>query len=103
MSQTQPDNSPPDIQQPPLPDGGKIPPLIARGNLQFKRDLPRLLRQAPGKWVAYRGEECLGIASDFRKLYTVADRRGLKDDEFVIRHIEEWDPDEVDPEEYIHE
>ncbi len=80
-----------------------IPPLIARGNLQYKRDLPRLLEQHRGQWVAYSGLECLGIAKDFRKLYKIAERKGLKIDEFVIREIESWDPDEVDPEEYVHE
>jgi hypothetical protein len=81
----------------------KVPPLIARGNLQFKRDLPRLLEQYRGQWAVYSGEECLGIAKDVRKLEKVVDRRGLKIDEYVFREILPWDPDEVDPGEYINE
>jgi hypothetical protein len=89
--------------QRPLPEWAKIPPLVARGNLQFKRELPRLLEQYRGQYAVYSGAERLGIAKDFRKLYKIVDRRGLKDDEYVIREIEPWDPDEVDPEEYINE
>jgi hypothetical protein len=98
---TEPVNQP--ISIPGLPEWAKMPPLIARGNLQFKRDLPRLLQQYRGQWAVYSGTECLGIAKDFRKLYKIVDRRGLTDHEYVFREIEEWDPDEVDPEEYVND
>jgi hypothetical protein len=100
--------TPPDVPGPtaaprPLPDWAKVPPLIARGNLQFKRDLPKLLKERPGQWVAYSGELCLGFARKQIDLAEACLRRGLKTDEFVVRYVEPWDPDEVDPEEYINE
>jgi hypothetical protein len=107
MSQTQPNVPPdapePEVPQPPLPDWAKVPPLIARANLQFKRDLPRLLTERPGQYVAYSGERCLGFDRKFDRLFRACLARGLTDFEFTVREIEPWDPDEVDPEEYINE
>jgi len=54
----------------------------------FQRDLPQLWAQCPGKWIAYRGEHQLGVASQKHALYQECFGRGLRQDEFVIFCIE---------------
>src|SRR5947199_2439795 len=105
MSQTQPNVPPdapePEVPQPPLPDWAKVPRMIALSTIAYKRDLPRLLNERPRQWVAYNGDRCLGFA---RKQIDLCERclgLGLKDDEFIVRLVIPWDPDEVDPEEYM--
>lgn len=92
--------------EPPCPPSElpKIPPLIARGHWQFKRDLPELLEKYRGQWVVYRGTERLAVARNLNKMNKVVDRMGLPEGEYVIRYITPWDADEeVDPEEYLTE
>jgi hypothetical protein len=109
MSDTHQDIPPPGVPAAPADESAtdwskvRIPPLIARANLQFKRDLPRLLQERPGQYVAYSGEQCLGFDRKYRRLLDACFRRGLTNFEFTVRRIEPWDPDEVDPEEYIDE
>jgi hypothetical protein len=43
----------------------------------FARDLPALLGDYSGKWVAYHGAERLGIADDDTDLYELGRQRGL--------------------------
>lgn len=78
-----------------------IPPLIARGNLTFFRKLPELLGKHRGEWVAYSGEELIGVGRDDLKLVRRCHARGLKNDQFIVRRVEPWDEDEVSPEEYV--
>jgi hypothetical protein len=43
----------------------------------FSRDLPALLRDHKGQWVAYHGAERLGISDDDLALYELGEQRGL--------------------------
>src|SRR5438046_500005 len=64
--------------------GEKFPPLIARGREAFRRDFPQLLKKHRGKWVAYSGDQQMGIARSDLDLYEQCFRSGLKRTEFVI-------------------
>jgi hypothetical protein len=66
----------------------RIPSIIRRSIAAFHRDLPRLLAERPGQWVAYRGDEQLGFAATKTELYHECFRRGLKRDEFLVRSVE---------------
>jgi hypothetical protein len=50
----------------------------------FYRNLPELLKKHYGKWVAYHGDELVGVGGSQTKLYELCRRRGLKDDEFDV-------------------
>lgn len=54
---------------------------------KFVSDLPSLLAQFPGKWVAYSTQERVGIANSKTELYRRCRAVGLVDDEFVVRFI----------------
>jgi hypothetical protein len=43
--------------------------VLLKGEEAFARDLPRLLQECEGKWVAYWGEERLGVADNSLALY----------------------------------
>jgi hypothetical protein len=59
------------------PDGDGRAELQKAAFAAFARDLPALLDEHPGKWVAYHGAERLGIADDDADLYELGRRRGL--------------------------
>ena len=63
-----------------------IPPGIRRSNEAFYRDLPELLKNKKlfRRWVAYHGDERIGIARDPGVLYEECERRGLKQEEFAV-------------------
>ena len=65
-----------------------IPPTISRSQAAFRRDLPRLLAERPGQWVAYHGDEQIGFGATKTELYQNCLRRGLKRDEFLVRSVE---------------
>jgi len=66
---------------------GGVPPLIARAQVRHRRDLPELLKEHPGKWVAYFGEERIALGENKRELIEKCLERGLRDDEFLVRAI----------------
>src|SRR5438132_1420634 len=65
----------------------------------FARDLPTLLDEQAGKWVAYHGAERLGIADDDTELYELGRQRGLPPQSMLVIGI---DP-EADRVPVIHE
>jgi hypothetical protein len=69
----------------------EIPPMIARSQAAFRRDLPELLKERPWQWVAYHGEERIGFAKSNTELYQRCLARGLAWDQFVVRSIEPED------------
>jgi hypothetical protein len=79
----------------------EIAPLVARSQAAFRRDLPELLKSHYRQWVAYHGENRVGFGRTQFELYDECYRRGLRDDEFVVRSIEPEMPDEIDPAELI--
>jgi hypothetical protein len=101
MPAAQPNSDrPPSIELPASPASGPagtenpqtgldIPAGIRRSQEAFRRELPGLLEQKRlvRRWVAYHGAERIGIARDEADLYAECYRRGLKDEEFVVRCI----------------
>jgi hypothetical protein len=76
----------------------EVPPGIRRSQEAFRRDLPLLLQEPRllRRWVAYRGDERIGIALSKRELYQECLKRGLREDDFVVRRILPEVPREVD-------
>ena len=75
-----------------------IAPMIAKSQEAFRRDLPRLLGERYGQWVAYHGDERIGFGRSQFELYDECIRRGLRDDEFVVRVVAPEAPAEIDME-----
>jgi hypothetical protein len=73
-----------------------IPPLAAASQAAFRRALPELLRQRPRQWVAFHGDERLGFARTEAELYEACARRGLAEDQFVVRFILPEPPPDAD-------
>ena len=64
-----------------------ITPMIAKSQEAFCRDLAELLNSRYGWWVAYHGDERLGFGRTQTELYEECFRRGLTDDQFVVRCV----------------
>ncbi len=62
----------------------------------FRRDLPRLLEERPGQWVAYHGDQLVGFAKTARELHQECLRRGYRGPDYTIRCIELEPPEIVD-------
>lgn len=75
--------------------------MIERSQAAFRRELPELMKTRAREWVAYHGDQCLGFGRTQFELYDLCFRRGLHDDEFVVRSIEPEMADEIDPAEII--
>jgi hypothetical protein len=72
------------------------PPSLARdAEAAFRQDLPRLLAERPGQWVAYHGARLLGYARTDLELYRLCEERGIPDGEYIVRPIEEDPPDTI--------
>ena len=65
-----------------------IAPMIAQSQAAFRRDLPELLKSRYRWWVAYHGDERIGFGKTETELYKECFRRGLSEDEFVVRSIQ---------------
>ena len=70
------------------PDGAGRAELQKAAFAAFARDLPALLDEHPGKWVAYHGAERLGIADDDADLYELGRRRGLSPQSMLVIGID---------------
>jgi hypothetical protein len=66
----------------------EIPPMIAQSQAAFRRDLPQLLKERPGQYVAYHGDTRVGFADSDAVLCQQCLARGLTWDQFVVRSIE---------------
>jgi hypothetical protein len=53
----------------------------------FDRDLPRLLAECPGQWVAYHGDRRVGCALHTGEIYKACARQGLSHDQVLIFEI----------------
>jgi hypothetical protein len=60
---------------------------LLEGERAFCKDLPELLKTEDGKWVAYRGEQRLGIADSSTHLYRECLAQGLDPKELFIEMI----------------
>ena len=72
-----------------------IPPMVAKSQEAFRRDLPQLLNERYRWWVAYHGDERIGFGKTETELYKECFRRGLTEDEFVVRSIQPDAADEI--------
>ena len=79
-------------------DDFTIAPMIAKSQEAFRRDLPQILDKRYGQWVAYHGDERIGFGRSQFELYDECIRRGLRDDEFVVRVVAPEAPAEIDME-----
>jgi hypothetical protein len=56
----------------------------------YQRELPTLLEERPGEWVAYRGDQRLGFGTTKTKLYQHWFSQGMTIDELFIACIEPY-------------
>ncbi len=75
--------------------GCGVSPWIAQAQIRHRRDLPELLRDHLGAWVAYKGDERLEIGSSKTRLYRKYLDQGLGRDELLVLCV---DPDLFDDE-----
>lgn len=75
--------------------------LIEDSQRAFRRELPNLLRTHERRWVAFQGEEMLGVADHEIDLYELAEQQGLKPDQFVIRYVMPEAPAVIDVRELL--
>lgn len=54
----------------------------------YHRDLPRLLGERPGQWVAYHGDQLVGFAKTQLELVQECIRRGCRGQDIVVAPIE---------------
>jgi hypothetical protein len=54
----------------------------------FRRDLPRLLEERPGQWVAYYGDQLVGFAKTQLELILECERRGYRGRDYVVAPVE---------------
>ena len=68
---------------------GEVPAGIRRSQEALRRDLPQLLenRRLRDRWIAYHGDERIGIAREEITLLRECIRRGFADDEYYIGMI----------------
>ena len=69
--------------------------MIERSQAAFRRELPELMKTHSREWVAYHGDQRIGFARTQFELYDLCFRRGLHDDEFVVRSIEPEMADDI--------
>ena len=62
----------------------------------YRRDLPRLLEERPGQWVAYHGDQFVGFAKTQLQLVQECISRGYRGRDYVVCCIEPELPDIVD-------
>jgi hypothetical protein len=67
-----------------------VPPLVRQSQEAFWRDLPELLKswRTRGKWVAYHGDERIGIAAEDDGLIRECLPRGLGKGDYYLDVIE---------------
>ena len=76
-----------------------LPPLFAKSQEAFYRNLPALLKTHCRQWVAFHGDACAGFGRTETELYQRCLRQGLKEGEFIVLFADEaalHDQEEVD-------
>jgi hypothetical protein len=77
--------------------GISLAPVAVEGEKAFARDLPRLLLERPGQWVAYHGDKPFGFARTSTELYEKGLSEGFPEDEIIVHRIEPETPDDKVP------
>jgi hypothetical protein len=85
----------------PLPNREpEVPEGIRRSKAAYRREVPELLKDETlhGLWIAYHGEERVGIASDSRSLIEECKRLGFNPDQYYLGTISPLiaEPEECD-------
>ncbi len=62
------------------------PPAILEAQATYLRDLPELLKEHRGQWVAYYGTTRIALAATSEALWKECQRQGYR--EFLVRYIE---------------
>lgn len=71
-----------------FPPGDRIAQDVRDAWERFQSDLPSLLEEFSGQWVAYSAHERLGRSDRPAELYDACFDRGLKIDQFIVCPIE---------------
>ncbi len=66
--------------------------LAEQAESAFQKDLPRLLAERAGQWVAYHGPQLLGFARTDLELYRQCRARNIPAGESIVRPIEAGPP-----------
>ncbi len=69
------------------PEPPQVPTGIARSVAAFRRDLPKLLEEHDGEWVAYHHDQRVQLGSSGRAIYRNCLERGISQDDFIVRRI----------------
>jgi hypothetical protein len=79
-----------------------VSPWIREAHEVYERELPQLLQERPGQWVAYHGAERIGFAPTKQEMYQVCRDHGFDLDETLVECIEPlmgdlfWGPGPLD-------
>jgi hypothetical protein len=76
--------------------GERMSPMVQQARAVFRRDLPTLLQEHPGRWIAYGAAGRLMIGDTKTQLHQECLRRGLRRDEFLVLRIERDGSREID-------
>jgi hypothetical protein len=102
-----PNHNSPHLQDAPQPQGETLTPEVFPLHIReaqeaFCRALPALLRDHPGKWVAYRGSTLEEVADSEDEVYRRCDKRGLDLGILLVRPVEELpEVDFIGPQELL--
>lgn len=72
--------------------GAGVAPGILAARRAFRADLPRLMAEHDGEWVAYHCETCLGFSNSQRELYRLCMENGLNLNEVLVCSVEPDEP-----------
>jgi hypothetical protein len=64
------------------------PGSAEESRMAFERDLPRLLRQYPGRWVAYHQSKLVEVGRDQAIVYQHCLDLGFDEEEFVVLYVD---------------
>ena len=64
-----------------------VHPVVRKAYEAFDRELPGLLEDRRGQWVAYHGEERVGFHADDLALYEECERRGIPEEEVLVVRV----------------
>jgi hypothetical protein len=74
----------------------EVSPIMRRGLAAFQRELPELLENHRGRWVAYHGDHRVALGSSKRQMYQLCLRQNLAPGEFLLRLVDPEIPEELD-------
>jgi hypothetical protein len=61
----------------------------------FRQNLPRLLQERAGQWVAYHGSQLIGFASTDIELHRECRKQNIPASEYIVRPIEPNPPETI--------